>query len=417
MKEYRSLQRILQVFEAAHVALLSCCLSLPLLFLVPEYPDRIQLLWALGAAPAVLAVYALCLVLKKRLLRLLASLAVLALCLLVLPTTLLRVIYGAMLALQMLIGIVLPRPDGKPVLSVPRVYHAPFFLLLYAFSRIEGNAVMKQAAIAVTLLYLLVLLLHQHTRRLRSELCDYTSAALEDRRILRSDRRMILVFAVVGTVLILAVPLLFSRGADTDALSETAPEETGFAQRTDEPEETGETEQTGETGLREDAVYQESGRPVNTEIFTNILLVILYLILLSGLVLALISYILWLVNLRRDRELHTPPQESAGLPDEQLAKQPRKAAAKEPIRARSPTQRIRRLYRRLIRARTASGAKLSALTPNELEQAAALRESEARRTLHTLYEKARYSGAACSRADYLAAKAAAQQLRKGDMPG
>ena len=47
----------------------------------------------------------------------------------------------------------------------------------------------------------------------------------------------------------------------------------------------------------------------------------------------------------------------------------------------------------------------------ELEQAARL-DGPARDTLHALYEKARYSGEACEKDDYLIAKAAAATLRK-----
>ena len=85
-------------------------------------------------------------------------------------------------------------------------------------------------------------------------------------------------------------------------------------------------------------------------------------------------------------------------------------------RARSPLRgwngRIRRLYARTVTARTGRGAPLQACTPTELERAAAFPPGSAAETLHRLYELARYSADGCGRQEYLAAKEAAQRLRR-----
>lgn len=64
----------------------------------------------------------------------------------------------------------------------------------------------------------------------------------------------------------------------------------------------------------------------------------------------------------------------------------------------SPAKQIRNRYKKLIKKK-AKGQSLLALTPSQLEEAAGLEESEIRRELHSIYEKARYSKAAADSED------------------
>ncbi len=110
--------------------------------------------------------------------------------------------------------------------------------------------------------------------------------------------------------------------------------------------------------------------------------------------------------LRDDRDKHRPPKENRFIVEE-LPKQTRQADLSAP--AGTWQKRIRKQYRQLISGR-ADPEDLSPLSPRELEAFTGLPDSEDRRTLHGLYEQARYSSLPCTREDYRAAKAAAKAL-------
>ena len=129
----------------------------------------------------------------------------------------------------------------------------------------------------------------------------------------------------------------------------------------------------------------------------------------------LIFSVIWLLrSLQGGKQRHSDPRAE----DEMVIEALDDPAKQRPLRRRAETdnswaRRIRRQYQRLIRQRAGKQARLSALTPRELEQAAAL-EGPDRDALHVLYEKARYSQADCGKEDYQQAKLAVQRLKKGD---
>lgn len=402
MREVKLLTRLLGALEAAHLFVLTGCLSLVLAFTVQELPDTAELFWALGAGLAVLAVNLPCRRLEKKLPRLFVGLGVLGLSLLVCPTGMLRLIYGVCVGLQILTVTVLPRPEGKTVLSVPKLYHAPALLLLYAFSRIFQNDVMQLAAVTLSAVFAVVCLVYLQAGRLLSALCDKSAAAVSDRGIVRLNRRLMLAFCILGAALIVAVPLLWKPRPPQEAVTpvETAEYETEQA-----------TQHTVEVQDGE-WIDVPSGDPVDLEPMTTSaeLLILLLIILVVLLTAAAVVYAVR--SLSNDRVRRRVPARQDDLTERLPPQDPERPAVADTAGG-SWARRIRRQYQRLIRTKTEKHISLSALTPAELERAAGL-QGPARERLHGLYEKARYSGESCEKEDYLAAKTAINTLKKGE---
>ena len=395
MNERRSLEGLLRVLEMVHLSVLTCCLSIPLVFFLPEYSDLQQLLWGLGAIVPVMAIQLPCQHLEKRLHRLFVGLGVFALTMVLCPTNILRVAYGLCISLQILICTALAKPGGKFVLTVPKVYHAPAPLLLYGLSRALDNRVLIIAAVTIAVVFVVNLLLYLQARKLLLELYDNNAAAVSVSGIVSVNRRLMLVFCVIGAALIVAVPLLLSRQPQQQ--STEAPAAEAFVSETKAHAE--------EEPVPLETKTVPEGTPYNLDFISDVFVVVFLVFL--GLVLVLwgIAIVFSLRSISNDKDLHNSSLIIEALPEEQP-----KRSLFDGLHDRSWQGRLRRLYPKLIHAKTDRDASLQALTPRELERAACL-EGPARDTLHTLYEKARYSGAACDKADYLSAKAAAQQLR------
>ena len=402
MNETRLLSRMLAVFETLHVFVLSCCLTIPLLFFVQEFSDEAELCWALGAALPVLALH-LCgrkTTSKKILLPL--GLGLWILCLLVCRTTILRFVYSLALLLQLLIQTVVPKPKGKPLLSVPSFWHAPMPLLIYCLARAMAKDAVITIALSLTVLYLVNTLLYLQASRLQRALYEQSIGAVSDRGIVRLNLRMMTVYCIVGAIAVVAVPLLLS----ARPAAEAAPAQAVGVY------ESAETESQAPEPLPPiEITTLPAGDPIRTEPFTDAILLILGIFTFIVLGLAVYAMFSWLFTIDTDKLRHRKGQEDGFVVEQLDTPEERR---RRPQSGRSSwSGRIRRLYQKLIRSKTEKGSALHALTPTELEQAASLEGSD-RQTLHMLYEKARYANTACDKSDYLSARAAAQRLKKGD---
>ena len=401
MKELKSLNRTMALLEAAHLCLLCWCLSLTLLFLVPEYPPRTELLWALGAALPTLAVWGICLAPLGLPVRAALCLGVCGLCML-LPTGILRLCWILCAGIPAFAGCVLRRPAGKMVLTVPRPWHALAFLSCFGMARFVGGAVPKTASAAFALLFLLNSLLYLHTKRLRSLLCDPGIEALSAGRMVRTGRVMVLGFLLLAAAALIAIPLLTS-----------APDQRSSIRPSGEPGVVPTAENGPETvQLPEGIVTPDVGSKSDSGLANRIVARIFEIFLLASVGICLIALIIRLCAIENGSDRKTAPKES-GLTVEDLPPEPSAPALREPP-AEGWERKIRRRYAALIGSRAGKGVQLSPLTPTQLEQAAGLPEGEALDTLHTLYEKARYGSEACSRADEAAVKAAIRRLRRED---
>ena len=400
MKDMKRLEAMLAVFEALHVAVLSCCLAIPLLFMVQEFSDTVELLWAAGASLPVLALHIVSRRTESKKILLLVALGLLALCMVVCRTNILRFVYALLIVLQVLIGTLLPRPDGKTLLSVPKFYHCVAPLLLYGLARAVKNEGMILAATTIVVLFVVYILLYTQARRLLAALYDQSENTVFEKGIVRLNTRLMTLFCVVGAAVVILVPLLLAQRKPAES---TPLEPNTFLEAFEET-----THPTDPPDLNQ--ITLPEGTPVNVTPFTDAVLI--FFGVFTFVVIGMVAYAIihWLRSLRDDKDLHSAPQESDFTVEALDPDEPRSGETPD-ANAHGWARRIRRLYQRLIHAKADKKTPLRALTPRELELAAALDGPE-RDTLHSLYVKARYSGAACEKSDYLAAKSAVQALRK-----
>lgn len=401
MKELKSLNRTMAMLEGAHLCLMCWCLSLTLLFLVPEYPPRTELFWALGAALPTLAVWRICLLPLRMPARAALCLGVCGLCML-LPTGILRLCWILCAGILAFSGCVLNRPDGKILPTVPRGTHALAFFACFGMARFVGGSVPKAASAAFALLFILNSLLYLHTKRLRSLLCDPTVEALSAGRMVRTGRVMVLSFLILAAAALIAIPLLTSVPDQGGGMQ--LAEETGIVPTAETVPET--------VRLPEGIVSQHTGSQSDSARVNRILSRIFEIFLLASVGMCVIALILRLRAIENGNDRKTAPKET-GITVEDLPPEPSAEVERE-APAEGWEKKIRHRYAALIGARAGKGVRLSPLTPRQLEQAVGLPEGDDLDTLHTLYEKARYGSEACSRADDAAVKAAVRRLRKED---
>ena len=402
MREVRSLVRLQAAFELLYVALLALCLMLPLPFIAATIPPIPTLAWCLGGAAGTALIQILFRRLEKPLPAILLSLLLTAGAVLLFPGFFLQLSCGLAMGLQLLICALLPKPNGTYVLSVPKVYHAPIPLVVYALSQILKSEVLTAAAVAIASLFVVLLLLHWQAGRLLRSIRDQGSTAVSDRSVVRLNRRLMVLFCVLGALFVILAPMLLR-------LPPKPVEPYGdftFTPVTEAPLVPEESDDI--------AITPPSAHSYDLSFFGSFAFG-LTVFLAAAAVGVLIFSVIWLLrSLQGGKQRHSDPRAE----DEMVIEALDDPAKQRPLRRRAETdnswaRRIRRQYQRLIRQRAGKQARLSALTPRELEQAAAL-EGPDRDALHALYEKARYSQADCGKEDYQQAKLAAQRLKKGD---
>lgn len=400
MKGLRSLERILYGLETFHLALMSWCLSLPLLFFFPSGSYTAMLLWGLGAALPVLGIRELALRIQKPWIRLAVGLAV-TLTAAAIPRGMVGLTYLICGVLYSLVGAFFPRPDGKLILTVPKFYHALFILLTYAFGMICQVSLLIVTAVSIALLFTVNYLLHRHVSRLLTALREDLNATVSAQSIISLSRRVVLVFLAVGVVLILAVPWLLNRQPAEPVETEPPAQ---IVVTTEEMETEPET-------VPEDGNFRtvSGGIPWNFTLFEDSSLLLIALISISCVLLAGAAVLYVIGMLRDDKDKHSQGKQSSFVV-EKLPEPERKAVQRDEPEDTTWQRRIRRQYHRSIDRRTKDRADRSAMTPSELEAAAQLPEGADLATLHTVYEKARYSDLPSTQEDYKRIHAAAKEL-------
>ena len=392
------IERTMQAVETFHLGLLVLCLSLPLTLLVFRGSLTDSLLWGFGVlVPAEL----LCFLgrrIETLLPRILACLAVLALAIFLPDTWGRRFTWGLCCLPVFLAATVLPRPDGKLMLTVPKLYHPIAPLQYYAFCGIFRLPPLASAlAVTIALLMVLTILVHANQARLLSTLRSEGDTAISVQSILRLNRRTLVIFALLALVAILAVPMLTRR---MPARQEETPVYTGETAALEQ------TEPLQETELPDIVVEKPSEHTISYRLAENITLAAVVLALVGMVGLCIATLIRELLAIRSGKR-RTSSLRGETFVVETLEEKEQEA---EDDAAEAYTAKLRRRYARLIRRRTDRTQELAPMSPAELEQAANLGGSDAAREIHRLYEKARYGPAPATREEDRAMKAALKEL-------
>lgn len=391
------IERTMLAVETVHLGLLVLCLSLPLTLLVFRGSLTESLLWGFGAViPAELICF-LGRRLEARPARILACLAVLALAAALPDTPGRRFTWGLCCLPVFLAATVLPRPGGKLMLTVPKLYHPIAPLQFYAFCAIYRLPPLASAlAIVIALLMVLTILVHANQTRLLAALRSDGDTAVSVRSILRLNRRTLVIFALLALTAILAVPMLTRRVPRSDT-------QTDYGQTVLVPQE---AEVTEAPVLPIVPPGDEALPVLDYSLARDIALGAVVLALVGTLIISIVTLIRLLLSIRSGKPRSRPLEGETFVVEALEETDPEPEADS----ADAWTARLRRRYARLIRRRTDAAQALDPMSPAQLEQAASLGENDAAREIHRLYEKARYGPVPATREEDRAMKAALKEL-------
>ena len=401
MKELQRLERSLSFLCALHLALMTLCLAFFVALIFPGSDPLICLLWAFGTVIPVQLIHQLCLRIPNQLPRLLCCGLVTLLAVLIPDNSLRRFYYGLCCVPILIAGLWLNRPCGRIVLTVPKIYHLLICLLLYAFGKIIRSPIMSGMAIALAALMTLCLCFYRNQEKVLRALRDDAKEEVAQRNIIRLNHRVMGMFAILGVLILAAVPWLL-RWQSTRTAPIEKPLETGTYSMT-EAVSTSLEYVTLPPNIRP----TEAGELLNYDKFGNIMMWIFVGVIGCAVLLVIAAVVIDLINIQEGNPKHSNQERQQSWQMERLEQKILSEAQEES--AVGWEKKLRRRYEKLIRSRVQKGRKLSALTPAELEAEAKLAGPGAE-TVHKLYEQTRYSQSPADRERYTAFKEAISAL-------
>ena len=394
MNELKKLQRRVHWSECLQLALLTLCLAVPIALIYTEDDQLFRLRWALGTVIPVQLVRFICQRVEKKKLRTPLCALVVALTMLLTRNDHHWVYYLVTLIPVLVFGLIVPWHRGRMILtlvSIPSVFAA---LPPYLIGKALSIELISSLSVVLAALLTLNFFVHINLTRLFYDIRFSRKTEISLSSIVRHNRRVIAVYALLGALLIAAVPLLLQR------------EQTPLERPVIELEEETATVEVTEPPHRD---YMPSN---NTEehdamfVFDSISS-ILTVGGIAGLLLLAFLLIKFLLD-HIDRRGKLPlPDVADGLRVERLEKD---ESFRQKEKLSGWEKKIRRRYEKLILAKTPGSKYLNALTPAELESVAGLSRQPENAELHEIYEQTRYGAGSPSKEDYHRFKALSKTL-------
>ena len=168
MREIKRLERSLDLLCCVHLGLMTLLLAFSIALLYQDENPALRVLWALGTVIPVQLIHQICLRVRKTLWQYLLCGAVILAAMLIVPDGLRRLYYGLSCGIIALGGLLLNRPQGRIVLTVPRLWNLLACMLLYAFGKIIRSPLMSGLAIALFALVTLSYCLYRNQKKVLS---------------------------------------------------------------------------------------------------------------------------------------------------------------------------------------------------------------------------------------------------------
>lgn len=394
MKEIRRLERFILISECIHLALLTVCLALPVTLLFKRGDGPAWALWALGPVIPVQLMRFVFDHVKNKPLRTLLALGIFALS----PIAgiwsdqwLCFIVCGIPILIS---GLFIPRHRGKLIFTIPHLAALLPLILLYALGKIVPVQLLCSATVALAFFTVLNYFFYLNQIRLLTDIRTSPNTEVSVVGMIRQNRKVAGMFLAIGVVALLAVPLLFNSPSE-----EEKPAEYNVSDVDPTAEPVQEEEEEKHIRISE---YAKKIRYLELEVPVGLVLGAGFIILnLIG-----IGYFVYMLLLSINKK-----KGGERTPDDELSfeRLEPKAPSAEKERASGYEKRIRRGYEKLIKSRAPKKARLAALTPAELNKTARI-EGECAETIHEVYIKTRYSGAAATREDFADFKAAVHGL-------
>lgn len=403
MKDLVWLERRIRWSEWIHLTLLTLSIAFPsaLLFsLILEEDEAaayIRLIWAIGTVIPVHLIRFICERVEKKAIQCLLCLGVLAVTLI--PTFRHdRWVHYLVSCLPILIsGLFLPRPQGKLMLTVPKFYHLLIVFLPYAIGKVTEFPLLCRITIVLSALLTLNFFLHLNHTNLLKEIRMSVKTEVSAASMIRQNRKVTVAFVIAGILVLAAIPFLFRNGTQ-----QTAEEQSGeiIIEQTPSPTPVEEREY----------MLSPEGKPIHLEFLRDIWVWSLVVLVGGGIIVFFTVGLINLFKMLRDntdpRRKHTPPKISEDVTIERLKPEPQN---REREHLSGYEKKIRRHYEKLIRKRAPKEARLTPLTPTELEAVAEVSGNGAD-AIHDIYSRTRYSTEPATRESYAAFKDAIRTL-------
>ena len=289
------------------------------------------------------------------------------------------------------------KEDGTDLLMSPHVLVLALFAALYVLSFYAGMDLSRNISYVLAFLYVILILLYKNLLNLESYLqVNATIENIPRKQIARTNAGAMALVVISSAALMLLAPhlglenLLLKLKDGLVALLRLI-----FSGIRSEPEETV-PESTAVPDLGPPSVVPTGSDPPPWAQAIFAVIRTFFTVLFIGLILFLIGYGIYSLIRRFYRPYHDNTDVQEFIHDDPDVKE---SLLKEtilrhlPFLDPSPGGTVRRIYKKTIEKGVSkkAGIRLSSLSPEELEDAAALEKDEKRKTLHETYEKARYS--------------------------
>ena len=399
MREIKRLERSLDLLCCVHLGLMTLLLAFSIALLYQDENPALRVLWALGTVIPVQLIHQICLRVRKTLWQYLLCGAVILAAMLIAPDGMRRLYYGLSCGIIALGGLLLNRPQGRIVLTVPRLWNLLACMLLYAFGKIIRSPLMSGLAIALFALVTLSYCLYRNQKKVLQTVREAARGEVARSSVIVLNRRVLLVFVLLSVAVLAAVPWLLRW--QTERVAPTDPPELS-AVVTEEEEES--TKPFFPEKIIDDT---EEPTPINYDTVGEILMWVFVAVIFCIVGMMLFALVLELLSIPQGKNKHKNPEQEQNWTVERLRGRSPPEGPRES--ASGYEKKLRRRYEKLIRSRAPKKTPLAPLTPAELERAAGLKGPGAE-TVHELYEQSRYSPAPTDKEQYAAFKEAVKSL-------
>lgn len=290
-----------------------------------------------------------------------------------------------------------PRPGGKLLMTRPYIWHGLVFLVSYGIGVISGSVSLMSLEVVIIYIFFVIWVLTINIngclKKIREEKGD-----VEVDSILKQNRREIILFVIIFTLLSLFLPFVLEN-LDGER------EETSVVYEWGEEGETEEEDDFYQPISRDKGVSKES-KAFDLTLIGNILMWVFIAAVLGFLFLELF------VVIKRIRDIDGRKQNHRDQFTEDFTVEVIMERDKEKKRKiklfLSPEEKVRRLYKKTVE-KMGKGENLSALTTKEIHEEVLSFSSY---KFSSIYEDARYSEKETNSEDYEAMKASLEKQKK-----
>lgn len=394
-KTIKRYERLLRYLGMANLMLMISSISSLLVFSFPEYQGLVLVWNAFGSVIPVLVISYFALRKGRENVWRVLILSFASLSVLWARGSVARVAWALSISIFTFPSLFAPRPDGRLLMTQPKVWDALVFVVLYGIGSISGNSSLMAMGIiyiyGFLVLWVFSVNIKNCLKRIREEKGD-----VEVDSILRENRRYMILFVLLFSLLSLLIPLALDR-VERERVESSVYYEFG---------EEKEDENTVPTVVARDKGISREGAPFDLRAIGNILM---WLFVSSCIIVLLleIAALIWRIMGIEERKSNHKDEFEREFIVETIEEEVSKTKGRLTTSS-SYNGNIRRLYKKVVEKR-AKGLDISSLTATEIDKEILSFDSP---LFTSIYEKTRYGGEEIRQEDYEDMKTALKREKK-----